>query len=233
DVFQALLKEDRERFHSALVRAGIDPALRDSAGYEPIFSLAERFEQPLNLAQTAAEFGLRPDAMLAALASSDDLEDIGARLRGIDLPRQQFAEYFEDLREAANGYRDTAELLTSFENGGYGNGAQRLTQTAEAGIERVAAAPQANTEDIEASDSDASAEGGTAAAKIEEIRVPEGDVSAVQTELRRLGYDPGPVDGELGPKTREAIRDFEEDVRRKTTVSLKEVELLLRLGKLG
>jgi len=41
----------------------------------------------------------------------------------------------------------------------------------------------------------------------------ETDISAVQRGLARLGYDPGPADGTLGRKTREAIRLFERDRR--------------------
>ena len=32
----------------------------------------------------------------------------------------------------------------------------------------------------------------------------------VQTSLAKLGYDPGPADGVLGPKTRAAIREYEQ-----------------------
>jgi uncharacterized protein len=37
------------------------------------------------------------------------------------------------------------------------------------------------------------------------------DLISIQTELRSKGYDPGPVDGLMGPKTREAIRRFQGD----------------------
>jgi peptide/nickel transport system substrate-binding protein len=36
-------------------------------------------------------------------------------------------------------------------------------------------------------------------------------VAAVQKELVRLGYDPGPLDGQMGPKTQGAIRRFQGD----------------------
>lgn len=39
----------------------------------------------------------------------------------------------------------------------------------------------------------------------------EVDVRAVQEGLARLGYSPGPPDGVLGSRTREAIRQFEHD----------------------
>lgn len=35
-------------------------------------------------------------------------------------------------------------------------------------------------------------------------------VRAIQTELQRGGYDVGPVDGRLGPRTRAAIRQYEQ-----------------------
>jgi hypothetical protein len=37
------------------------------------------------------------------------------------------------------------------------------------------------------------------------------DVRAVQEGLERLGYSPGPQDGVLGARTRDAIRQFEQD----------------------
>jgi peptidoglycan hydrolase-like protein with peptidoglycan-binding domain len=36
-------------------------------------------------------------------------------------------------------------------------------------------------------------------------------VADVQNELSRLGYDPGPVDGQYGPQTRTAIKTYQED----------------------
>ena len=41
--------------------------------------------------------------------------------------------------------------------------------------------------------------------------VVEVDVRAVQEGLARLGYEPGPQDGVMGQRTREAIRRFEQD----------------------
>jgi peptidoglycan hydrolase-like protein with peptidoglycan-binding domain len=41
-------------------------------------------------------------------------------------------------------------------------------------------------------------------------------VAHIQRDLARLGYDPGPVDGLMGPRTRAAIARFENDQSPKT-----------------
>lgn len=40
---------------------------------------------------------------------------------------------------------------------------------------------------------------------------PGNPIAAAQEALRHLGYDPGPSDGVVGPKTREAVKKFERD----------------------
>lgn len=35
------------------------------------------------------------------------------------------------------------------------------------------------------------------------------DVERLQKELKKLGYDPGPIDGKFGPKTEAAIKEFQ------------------------
>ncbi len=37
------------------------------------------------------------------------------------------------------------------------------------------------------------------------------NVKLIQSLLRRIGYDPGPVDGSFGPRTRQAVIDFQRD----------------------
>jgi len=51
-----------------------------------------------------------------------------------------------------------------------------------------------------------------------------GAVADIQRDLKRLGYDPGPVDGVLGPKTKAAIARFESDQGRPIESAEKEGE---------
>ncbi|NFV80454.1 peptidoglycan-binding domain-containing protein [Magnetospirillum aberrantis] len=43
------------------------------------------------------------------------------------------------------------------------------------------------------------------------IPVPRGLVAVAQRELTALGYDPGPIDGRMGPMTRKALTAFQTD----------------------
>src|SRR5207245_2096874 len=40
---------------------------------------------------------------------------------------------------------------------------------------------------------------------------PDNGASGIQARLHNLGYDVGPIDGIIGPRTQEAIRAFQED----------------------
>jgi membrane-bound lytic murein transglycosylase B len=43
------------------------------------------------------------------------------------------------------------------------------------------------------------------------VRIPVSDfIKSLQRELKRAGYDPGVMDGKLGPSTRRALRRFQE-----------------------
>jgi peptidoglycan hydrolase-like protein with peptidoglycan-binding domain len=46
---------------------------------------------------------------------------------------------------------------------------------------------------------------------------PHNLVAKVQTELLQLGYDPGEIDGLIGPNTRRAIKQFQRDIGRRQT----------------
>ena len=104
EVFQPLLTADRDRFHQALRNAGIDPALRDPQGNEPITALIRRFERPLDLKLAAAEFGLDTTQFLSRLDQTNDkdLKDITARLKQANLPRNQFITAFSDIQKVTN-----------------------------------------------------------------------------------------------------------------------------------
>ena len=45
----------------------------------------------------------------------------------------------------------------------------------------------------------------------EDDGISQKTVQLIQTGLSELGYDPGPVDGKVGQKTQDAIRDFQRD----------------------
>ncbi len=46
---------------------------------------------------------------------------------------------------------------------------------------------------------------------------PHNLVAKVQTKLLHLGYDPGIIDGKMGPNTRRAIKQFQRDIGRRQT----------------
>ena len=60
-----------------------------------------------------------------------------------------------------------------------------------------------------------SASGAADAAPVSVVRAVDHCQTRIGRDLTRLGYNPGPVDGVMGPKTRAAIARFENDQRRK------------------
>lgn len=55
-------------------------------------------------------------------------------------------------------------------------------------------------------------------------------VRSVQLKLADFGYDPGPVDGQWGPKTQEALRRFQTDTGRVPSSELEEGTLRALFG---
>ena len=45
----------------------------------------------------------------------------------------------------------------------------------------------------------------------QQAQAPTSQVSQAQQQLRQQGYDVGQVDGKLGPKTKQALREFQQD----------------------
>ncbi len=77
--------------------------------------------------------------------------------------------------------------------GGAGGAAVGALTSKDSGSADHAAAPKANSAD-------------PAQASVEGSQLTK----SVQSGLAKLGYDPGPADGMLGPKTRAAIREYEQ-----------------------
>lgn len=55
---------------------------------------------------------------------------------------------------------------------------------------------------------------------------PPEEISGIQARLANLGYDPGPVDGRAGPRTQQALRDFQESRDLEVTGELDDPTLL-------
>ena len=55
------------------------------------------------------------------------------------------------------------------------------------------------------------------APKIKPVKVDSGVIKSAQTELQSRGYNPGPVDGVAGPRTRAAVSKFQADQGLKQT----------------
>ncbi len=93
-----LMAIDRDRFESAMRRAGLDPKLRAPGGVEPISALVQHFERNLTKAMAAAEFGLTPEQMTAGAPSAGT--QAFALLRRLDqdiVPRDQFTKEFAEI----------------------------------------------------------------------------------------------------------------------------------------
>jgi tetratricopeptide (TPR) repeat protein len=95
--FSALVRSDLDRFRQAMLMAGAQQGQT-----EPVAALAARFESDLDLAATASELGLRPDALLTGLARSPSLgQALGAlRVEGGTVQRAVFVRVFPDALDA-------------------------------------------------------------------------------------------------------------------------------------
>ena len=91
----AILEADGAKFRAAMVAAGLDPALK-SNGVEMINALAKRYEDDVELALAAADFGETADVFTSALSASGDADAVrlGRRLDQGLVPRDTFEATF-------------------------------------------------------------------------------------------------------------------------------------------
>lgn len=83
-----------------------------------------------------------------------------------------------------------------------GVGGSQSERTGESGVPLPKGSPQSGTVDIGKSSAGAT-ESSTG------MRGNTGNIRAVQQALKDKGYDPGPVDGVVGSRTKEAIKSFQ------------------------
>jgi len=99
---KSALKEDQDRFVSALRALGVDPALK-LGGYEMILGLAKRFQESLDLKAAAAELGVTKGefaSLLDRTAGPTELQGVKARLKtGGIISRDEFVSVLPELSE--------------------------------------------------------------------------------------------------------------------------------------
>ncbi len=105
----AIFREDAQRFDAALDKLGI---ASQSRGGEPVSAMALRFEQELDLAMTACEFGLSPQEFEKRLVRAETTGRLFAPLRipGGTIKRDVFATTFG---QAAIEFRLSSEGVAS------------------------------------------------------------------------------------------------------------------------
>lgn len=92
DVLDKQIKEDQARFKEAMDKIGIT---RLSAEGEPIYNMAQRHADPIDLRMAAAEVGKTPEEFRAALDKLVSLQRVVGPLRvGSTIPRDVFEESF-------------------------------------------------------------------------------------------------------------------------------------------
>ncbi len=90
----AKLKEDRERFETAVKKCG----LTSLAKSEPVATLAFQFDEPLDLDLAAAEAGVTTEKLVTALRTNAALgRELGSLPQGQPVPRDTFVQQFGPL----------------------------------------------------------------------------------------------------------------------------------------
>jgi len=91
----SLIETDMKRFADAMVRAGLDPALKLN-GVEPINALAKRYEDDVDLALAAAELGI-DRSRIKSSSADQKFYSLLRRLEQGAVPRDQFELSYRDL----------------------------------------------------------------------------------------------------------------------------------------
>jgi Domain of unknown function (DUF4384) len=108
ETMDALIAGDAKRFTDAMTRAGLDPALKLN-GVEMINALAKRYEDDVDLALAAAEFGLDKQTFLDQVAATDGRFNLMLRrLQQGSVPRDQFELVFRELAAQLSSLRVVA-----------------------------------------------------------------------------------------------------------------------------
>lgn len=194
-----ILKQDTERFHSAMRRAGLDPSLK-LGGVEPINALSNRYEKDVHLQLAAAEFGLKPEDFEAAASDrGGDPKLLLRRLQQAVVPRDNFEALFASLVQ-----KITDDEVLAIE-------APAAAETAEASQAADASQAQASSQEASSSEASssqaASAEAGQAASS--EAAATE---AAAATEVAKPNQGDAKVEGAadltlIADKTEYAVGD--------------------------
>jgi hypothetical protein len=99
--FAGLIEGDRDRFHSAMKRAGLETGDKGKLnGVEMVNALSNRYERDLDLAQAAAEFGTEmEETKVSLIAAGGTGRSLVLRLEQATVPRDQFEAEFAGLIE--------------------------------------------------------------------------------------------------------------------------------------
>jgi hypothetical protein len=99
DKMDRVIEDDAKRFADAMSRAGLEPTLKLN-GVEMINALSKRYEDDVDAALAATEFGLTKEEFSKAAADADKkFRPFLRRLEQGIVPRDQFEVAFRDLSE--------------------------------------------------------------------------------------------------------------------------------------
>jgi hypothetical protein len=161
--------------------------------YAPIArALVEHYEQKLELGLAEREKERRRQEEEITAAEAKRLKDEHRSREAALAAERKRAEEARNTQEAARLERERAELLARNEE------LRKALEEARLAREAANNAEQQRLAALKAGDTGAKATGGAPP------KAPE----ALQTELRRVGCDPGTVGGNWGPKAREALVQF-------------------------